>query len=297
MFAQDVYPDRRIKVIVAHPAGAPHDMTTRIIAEWLSKQLGVPIIIENILGASGMVGAHQCTKAKPDGYTLCALTTSQILLTPIESARISKKPPLYDENDFTPIAQVAYNDFVLVVRREVGETFEDVVRFALTHGLTVGWGNGNGANNTRKLASITSDRITSVPSQHGGEAASLGDVLGGHLQAAFVSVSTAMPYVNDPRIRVVGTDGSTRNPFLPHVKTLREQGYHIFGYSIGWTGFFGPSGLPTSITERLSNAIADALKDPGVVARTMAMHVPLLPAHSDELRKTIAKDAVALRNK
>ena len=259
--AQD-YPTRPIKVVIAFPPGGPTDFVGRLLADKLKDLLGQSVIIENKPGASGAIGAAWVAKAEPDGYTLFLTTSGAVTITP----NLRTDTPYDPLRDFAPISQVVGNTTVLVVRPQLGvNSAKDLVALAKQKPATLPFGS-TGIGSPTHIALELFQAAAGVKFVHvpyRGAAPLVTDLLGGQLTAMFADAPVLMPHILAGKLKPIGAASDVRNPMLPDVPTLREQGYAdtVAG---NWYGLLAPAKTPPAIIAKLNQAVRAALADPGV---------------------------------
>jgi tripartite-type tricarboxylate transporter receptor subunit TctC len=263
--AQSSTPSGPIKMIVAYPAGGPTDVIARIVAADIAGPLGQQVIVENVSGAAGAIGTRSVAKAKPDGLTI-TFGNNQTH----GNNMFMLKDPGYDAiKDFAPLAGAGAFEHVFVVRKDLpAETIQDVIKLAkekpgaLNYGST---GIGSGSHlSTELFMARTGIKMTHVP--YRGAPPLVQDLVGGRIDLSNSTLPSVLAQINGKQIRGVAIGSPKRNPKLPEVATLEEQGVKGANAS-SWAGFFAPAATPQPILDRLSGEILASLKKPEVVAR------------------------------
>ncbi|MFT5706189.1 MAG: tripartite-type tricarboxylate transporter receptor subunit TctC [Oceanospirillaceae bacterium] len=250
------YPDKPIKIIVPYGAGGDSDLTTRVWADAVEKELGVPVIVINKKGAGGIVGTSFVANSKKDGYTLINAGLGNMLVTP----NFSKTP--YSFNSFTPILKMTAVPLGVVVAKDSPyKTFPEFIAGAKANRLTQGsWG---AASSGTILANIIADQAGYTPKYvHGNTTAeSMVSVIGGHIDSAVSFPPAFGPHVKADRARVLVMN--QKMDLYPGVPTFAEFG--IKGSFEGWSGIFAPKGVPQEVVDKLIAATTKAMKDPKVL--------------------------------
>jgi tripartite-type tricarboxylate transporter receptor subunit TctC len=257
--AQD-YPNRVIKMVIAFPPGGPTDFVGRLLADKLKDLLGQSVIIENKPGAAGAIGAESVTKAAPDGYTLFLTTSGAVVITPHLQADAHYDPV----RDFAPITHVVNVTTTLVVRPELGvNSAKDLVAMAKAKPGTIPFastGIGSPPHIALELLQSAADvKLVHVP--YRGAAPAITDLLGGQVTAMFADAPVLIPHIQSGKLKAIGVAAAARNPMLPDVPTLGEQGYP--GTVVdNWYGLLAPAKTPPEIIAKLNQAVRTALTDP-----------------------------------
>jgi tripartite-type tricarboxylate transporter receptor subunit TctC len=248
------YPDHVVEIILPTTPGSSADILGRVLADGLASQLGKPFIIINKPGASGVIGSAAVANAKPDGYTLMHGATFSITVQPLTDKQVS-----YTYKSFDPICQTFKNDQVLVVPpNSPFKTVADIVEAARKKPgvLNVGV---PGTLTIPDLAIIELSRqakveLTTIP--YKGPAEELQNIRSGQLDLAAVPLTAAA----SSGLHMPGLFAEARNPALPDVPTVREQGFDVAPLSYG--GLLGPAGLPAEIKRKLADACAVTMHGP-----------------------------------
>ena len=255
------YPSRPIHVVIAFPAGGPTDFVGRLLADKLKDTLG-QVIIENKPGANGAIGADYVAKAAPDGYTLFLTTVGAVTITP----HMRDNLPYNTLRDFAPVTLVVRNTTALVVRADSpAKTAKDFVAFAKTKNGDLPFAS-TGVGSTTHLATelfATAAGFKYVHVPYRGAAPALTDLLGGQVQAFFADVPVLISNIRGGKIRALGVASGQRNPMLPDIATLAEQGYPDTS-SDNWYGLLAPAKTPPEIVAKLNQAFVAAINDPVV---------------------------------
>ncbi len=255
--AQD-WPSKPIRIVVPFPSGGTTDTAVRPLAERLSQQLGVSVVVENKPGAAGRIGYDFAAKAAPDGYTLLAGTDSLGLQPHLDP------PPNYDPiRDFAPIAQLSSQPLVIAVHPSLGvTTLQQLVALGRTQREPIGYatsGIGSSQNFAGEwFARVSGLKMLHVPYRGGGQA--VNDLLAGQVQLAVLGIAPLIPYQKAGRIRILAVTTAERSPALPDVPTLKELGYDVVVDQ--WMALLAPAKVPPAILSRLNAEVNTALRDP-----------------------------------
>jgi tripartite-type tricarboxylate transporter receptor subunit TctC len=267
--AYAAYPEKPIRLILPTAAGSSSDTLVRVLADALSKELGVPIVVDNRPGASNVIGTMEIVRAAPDGYTLgygniVSLAINRSLLTSV---------PYDVDKDLTLIANCWHVSNVLVVNNDVPvRSVKELVDYAKKNPdklAMASGGNGTTGHLSGELfKAMTGISMLHVPYRGGAQAVT--DVMGGQAQVMFDNISLLAPFVKSGRVRALAVTGSRRSPVFPDLPTIAEAG--IAGYeTVSWGGIVGPAGLPKAIVDRLNADIRKALASPALRDRFKAL--------------------------
>jgi tripartite-type tricarboxylate transporter receptor subunit TctC len=264
--AQPGFPNRPIRVVVPYAAGGGTDLTTRLLMDAIRPALGQPIVVEARPGANGVIGSEAVARAEPDGHTLLGVTSGHVL-----NRYTMPNLPFHPVRDFTAVSLMTR--FALVLVGGTTTPFVDLPG-ALAHArskpgdLTVGSTTALGSVTAQEFARAAGIRIAEVPYRGGGQM--MLDVMAGTVATGFTSPQSATPHVGSGRMRILGISSAERAIQLPEVPTIAESGVAGFE-STSWFGIIGPAQLPPRIAQRIHDAIAAAMQDPGIRARAIEL--------------------------
>jgi tripartite-type tricarboxylate transporter receptor subunit TctC len=263
--AQQPYPTRPITIVVPFTAGGPTDVLARILGQHMSQTLGQQIVVENVTGGGGSLGAARVAKAAPDGYTLVMGN----LGSHAASVGLYKNLPYDPRTDFEPVMIVASTPMVLVVRKTLQtDTLKDFIAYAAAnpHKLTFGSaGTGSISHLTYLLFThLTRTEIQHVP--YRGLSQSVNDLLSGQIDLMFDQVVSATPHILSGGVKPIVVTAPTRAAAIPKVPSSTEAGLPAL-QTIAWTALFFPKGTPKPIVERVNAAVDKAMHDETVAKR------------------------------
>jgi tripartite-type tricarboxylate transporter receptor subunit TctC len=264
-FAQS-FPTKAIKIVVPFPPGGPADTAVRIAQAGMERTLGHPVVIENVPGASGGIGAQRVKQAEPDGTTLLQAASPH-------TTNAAVKPDANVDllRDFVAIGQTGLSVYTLCASKESGITsLADMTAKAKAkpNELKIGSVGIGSAHHlvAEMLKSAAGIELTHVP--YRGEAPAIPDLVAGRIDLMFLT--TAKPLIDDGRVAGIGHTGDGPWFQLPHLKSLTELGLRDFVVP-GWNGLMAPKGTPPAAVARLSEALAAALGSEASVRAFNAM--------------------------
>jgi tripartite-type tricarboxylate transporter receptor subunit TctC len=260
-FAQS-FPNKPLRIIVAYPAGGPTDGIARIVAQDLSASIGQNVIVENVGGGSGSIGTRQVAKAEADGHVF-TFGNNQ---THGNNMFLLKEPGYDAVRDFIPLASPGAFEHVFVVKNELPvKSIKELIELAkskpgaLNYGST---GAGSGSHLSTELFMVK----TGIAMQHipfRGAAPLIQELVGNRIDVANSTLGSVFQQIQAGTMRAIAIGSPRRNPQLPDVPTLQEQG--VTGADAeSWTGFFAPAGVPAAVAATLSGAIMASLNKPAV---------------------------------
>ncbi|HYF53624.1 MAG TPA: tripartite tricarboxylate transporter substrate binding protein [Salinarimonas sp.] len=256
------FPSRPMRMVVAYPAGGPTDAIARLVAGELSGTLGQNVVVENVAGASGAVGTRAVAKSDPDGHVI-TFGNNQ---THGNNMFLMKDPGYDAVKDFYPLAGAGAFEHVFVVPNELAaKSITDLVALAkrdpgkLNYGST---GIGSGSHlSTELFMARTGIKMTHVP--YRGAAPLVQDLVAGRVDVSNSTLPSVLGQIQGGQIRAIAIASPRRNPLLPDVPTLREQGI-TDADAESWAAFFAPAGVPQPVLDKLSGEIVAALNKPAV---------------------------------
>jgi len=263
--AEDKYPARPVHIVVPYPAGGVADLLPRMVAEKLSQKWGQAVVVENKAGASGNIGMGYVAQQPADGYTFALAPAGNLTVNPT----LFPSLPFDTMRDFTPVTLLANVPNVLVVHPSVpAKTFQELVAYAKANPGKLNFaspGAGSGAHLAGELLQLDAGvQLTHVP--YKGLAPAVTDLLGGQVQMMFAGVSTIVQHVKAGKLRALAVAGPHRLDAMPGVPTVAESGYPGFDVT-SWYGIVARSGTPPAIVRKVSEDMAEALRQPDVAKK------------------------------
>ncbi len=258
----DDYPVKPIRMIVPFAPGGPPDVIGRPIIQKLSEALGQPILFDNRPGAAGMIGTEVVFKSPRDGYTLLYTTGSHNT-----NFLMYRKLPYDPHKDFAPVTQISqsYGQVMIVHPSLPVKTAKDLAALARAHPGKLHFGSAGVGNLTHLTGaffmSVARIDLTHVPYKGAGPA--LTDLLGGHIQILFPSLSQVAPHIHSGRVRAIALGGPVRAPLFPDLPTFIEAGYPGVD-SPGWQAMWFPAGTPRERIARIQQEVARILRLPEI---------------------------------
>lgn len=252
---------QKMEILVGVAAGGPNDSIARMLAERLRSKKGVTAVVENRVGANGLIAANALISSPPNGQTILIMSQGLATISP----HLSKMPfdPL---KDLTPIAGLATTDVGFCIANKVpANDLRDFVRYAQQASAPVTLGAAGLGNVTHllleRLKEVGKFQYTLVV--YKGIAPSLQDVAGGHIDGSVCALVTAGPLLKAGKVKLIGLFGEKRSRLYPEVPTTGEQGYPVTDAS--WYGVFGPPKMAPATVSAIFNAIRDIANEPEAV--------------------------------
>jgi len=252
------YPSKPITIVVPFAAGSGTDSITRIIAQYLSAALNQSVVVENKVGASGVLAATYVARAAPDGYTLLMATNSTHSANPHLFKNLGYDPV----KDFAPVARLGSYVFMLVVGKDVPvTTLQEFVAYAKANPgkLTYASGNTTGIVAGETFKSKAGVDILHVPYKSTPPA--INDVLGGRVSMIVIDMAPGLEHVRAGNFRALAVTTKERSALLPDLPSLAEAG--IPGYDVtSYAALFAPAGTPREIVDKLNAEVRKIIADP-----------------------------------
>lgn len=279
------YPNRPIRLIVPAGAGGNVDLVSRVLAQYLSNELGQPVVVEDKPGGSGNIGMAYVAHAPADGYTLAMTAAAMMTINPLLYKELSFDP----QKDFTPVSNISTGGEVLVVRPQLGvKSVQELIDRAKANpgGLhAASAGVGSLTHLSLEMLKVRAGvDIVHVPYRSAAEA--LNGLLGGGVELMVNNISAVLPNIKAGNLIPLATTGTKRDPDLPDVPTFMEAGVKDYSAE-AWMGIVGPAGLPASVTDRIYRAATKVLADPAVKQRLAGLANNPVGSSPDELREQI----------
>ncbi len=294
--AQQTYPTKPIRMIIAFAPGGASDVLGRVMAQKLGEALGQSVVVDNRPGGNTVIGTEALVKSPPDGYTILMAGSSHVT-TPL----LQRTP--YDAiKDFTPIAAVASTELVLVVHPSVAASdLKEFIAFAKSRPGQLNYGSA-GTGNSTHMAGEFFDILAGVRMQHvpfKGAGPALTALIGGQIQLCFCSPASSLPAIKGGRLKAIAISGDARLAALPQVPTFTEAGLPGFDVK-AWYGFVAPANTAREIVGRLSAAFAKLIGAPEMKERLSSLGLDpfyLPPERFAELmRAELAKNARIIKS-
>ena len=270
------YPNKPIRLVVGYPPGGSGDFTTRLIADELSKDLGVAVIVENKAGAGGSIASDFVAKSAPDGYTILNQGNHAI-------ARNLYKDLGYDQKDFIPVCRVAVGTTILVVKTDAPfGNLKDLVDYAKANPGKL-FSASAGFGSAPHLASVAFEsaagiKFTTIQFKGGGPASL--SLLAGDTQVMFATSPTVTGFIKGARMRPLVVSMRKGSPSIPGIPGTEEAGVPF--ESTFWFGLYVPAGTPAEIVKRLHAAAAKGLAKQEVRDKILLQGMDPAPSASPE---------------
>jgi len=270
----ETWPSRPLTMVVPFATGGPMDAVARILQFALSGALQQQVIVENVGGAGGMIGAARVAKSAPDGY--------QFVLGNVGTQAVSQtlyKTPLYNSmTDFTPVALIADLTLVMVARKDLpANNLQEFIAYAKANQKTMQFASAGAGSATHLGCALINARIgvdvTHVP--YRGGALAMQDLVAQRVDYLCIDTPAAIPQIESGAIKPIAILSRGRSPSLPNLASAHEQGLTDFE-ATNWSAFFLPKDTPASIVQKLHDATVAAMNNPTVQQRFKENRIDLV---------------------
>ncbi|GAB3471225.1 Bug family tripartite tricarboxylate transporter substrate binding protein [Polaromonas eurypsychrophila] len=285
------FPSKPMRIIVPFPPGGSTDVLARAMGLELGKALGQPVVIENLPGAGGSLGAERASKSVADGYTLLMGHIGTLAINPSLYPKLSYDP----QRSFTPVAWVARVPNVLVVNASMpAHSLKELIALAKARPGHLSYGsggNGSAAHTTMEYLKMqTGSSFLHIP--YRGTAPSVTDLLGGQIHVLFTGIPALLPHIKSGKLRALAVSSPKRLALLPDVPTVAESGVPgTKGFEADqWYGLVAPVGTPANVVSLLNQNANKALASEEVRARLAAEGAEATPATPQVFAQLIAAE-------
>lgn len=285
------YPARPLKIIVPFTPGGSSDVLARAIGLELGRAIGQPVMIDNVAGAGGTLGAERAAKSPPDGYTLLMGHIGTLAVNPSLYPKLGYDPM----RSFVPVAWVARVPNVLVVNASVpARSLQELVALARKSPGKLAYGsggNGSAAHTTMEYFKLqTGTSFLHIP--YRGTAPSVTDLLAGQVQVLFTGLPALLPHIRAGKLRALAVSSPKRLALLPDVPTVAESGITgTAGFEADqWYGLVAPTGTPADVVALLNRHVNAALASDEVRTRLAGEGAEATPATPQAFGELIARE-------
>ncbi|HWP17779.1 MAG TPA: tripartite tricarboxylate transporter substrate-binding protein [Burkholderiaceae bacterium] len=270
------WPEKPITWMVPFAAGGPTDAMARDIADKVSKQIGQQVVIENVVGAGGTIGAGKAARAPADGYTFLVGHMGYMAAAPSLYKRLSYDPV----KDFEPVFRFPDTPLVLLVPKSSPyRSVTDLVEAARRSPGKITFANAGAGSTSHLIAALFEARtgIKVMPVPYKGAAPAMNDLIGGQVDAMFDQSNTALPQIKGGRLNAIALTSLRPMPRqYPHVPTLAETVLPGFEATT-WYGLYAPKGTPREVIRQMHGAYLTAMRDSAWVSKMVDQGIHLLP--------------------
>ena len=280
------FPQKTVRIVVGQGAGGGMDTLARLLSQRLAGPLGQPVVVENRVGAGGIIATDGVAKSPADGHTLLMAPIGNMVFTPILTPKLRYSPT----KDFVPVSLVASFPLLLVVNAKQGiASLPELVKFMKSNPDKANYG---GSGPAFQFASELFRLQTGTPGefiQYKSTSETITALIAGDLVMSMVDTGPASALLASGQLRALAVTSPTRLPSLPQVPTMAELGFPQLEFRY-WAGLFAPAQTPMAVVKRLESEVHRILKLPEVAAQMATSQVTATPASSEDLAKLLAAD-------
>ena len=282
------FPAKPLRLIVPFPAGGPADIFGRFLAQGMSGQLGQPVVIENISGASGVLGVDRAARSAPDGYTLALISSTAASIGPFAMASM----PFDPAKDLALITTAVRVPEVVVVNSALAvNSLAELISHAKANPGKVNYGSAGSGGITHLAGELLKVEagvdIVHVP--YKGAAPAVNDLVGAQVQMGIFDVPVVLPHIRSGKLRALAVTSTNRAATLPETPTTAEAGYAKV-LSDNWYGLVGPLGMPPAVLKRIHGAAVAALGSGSVAEQYAKVGGVPMPSTPEEFAAYLAQD-------
>jgi tripartite-type tricarboxylate transporter receptor subunit TctC len=301
------YPNRPIRFVVPSSVGGPTDILARLFAERLARALGQPVVVENMAGAGGHIGAQSVARSAPDGYTLMIGSQNQMIVGPF----LYRDLPYDVERDFAPVVMLVRVPYMLVVGAKVpGNTLKELVAEIKSKPGHYNYASSNGYGSTAHVGAELLSRAAQIDIKHipyKGAAPAINEMLSGQVHLLFSIPGSVIAHLKSGRLKAIAIATQNRSTLLPDVPTFDESGMPGFDVS-SWYNLMARAGTAAPIVARLNAEINRALQQADLRAHlqkidadpaggSVAEHVAFIQAERTKWGKLIKEANITAEGK
>jgi tripartite-type tricarboxylate transporter receptor subunit TctC len=284
--AQDAFPSRVVKLVVPAAGGSTTDTIARLLADKLARTWSQSVIVENIAGGAMNVGAEHVSHAAPDGYTLMVTPPS-----PVSINHLLYNDLNYDPRKFVPVALLAKIPNALVVRNDLpAQSVKELIDYAKANPGKLSYGS-QGAGSTAHLSASQLEVLAGIKMVHvpyRGALPALNDVIAGHIDMFFDTLTTSVPLWRGSKVRILAVASAERTPSVPELPTLAESGVPGFR-SITWFVLVAPPGTPAAIVDKINRDVNVAFGELG--EKFSALRLEPMPGTAADAARFVAEES------
>ncbi len=283
--AEDAYPSRVVKLIVPAAAGSTTDTIARLLADKLARTWSQSVIVENVAGGAMNIGAERVAKAAPDGYTMMVSPPSPISINQLLYHDID-----YDPLKFMPVALLAKIPNALVVRNDLpAKSVQELIAYAKANPGKLTYAS-QGAGSTAHLSASQLEVLAGIKMVHvpyRGALPALNDVIAGHIDMFFDTLTTSVPQWRAGKVRILAVAGAERSPDVPELPTVAEAGVPGFR-SITWFALVAPPGTPAAVVDKVNRDVNAAFGE--LAEKFRAVRLEPMPGSAADAVRFIADE-------
>jgi tripartite-type tricarboxylate transporter receptor subunit TctC len=287
--AQDVFPNKPIRIIVPYAAGGAVDIVTRLVGQKMAEQLKQPIVVDNRPGAGTNIGMSMAAKSPADGYTL--LTASNSLAS---NAALYKNLDFDPARDLVPVGAIGYAPLVVVVpQASPFKNLQDLVAYGRSNPDKLNYGSaGNGSSGHLASELLKGEaKFDALHVPYKGGMPAITDMIGNRISFMSINPLEVLPHVQAGKLRALAVMDKQPTPLLPAVPTVNALQLPGSTATVWW-GLIGPKGMPADVVAKLNASLREALADPAVAKRMTELGAVATPGSAAEFGKFVEAETV-----
>ena len=286
---QSAFPDRQVTLIIPAAVGSGSDLALRLVGNYMADDLGKPVVVENMAGASGLMAVERARRSPPDGYTIIGISDVTLIYLPL----LMKAATFDPAKEFAPVTLVAEVEWALVTHPSFpAATLKELLAAVKASPQKVQYASGGQGSPQHVamayLGSMAGLNIEPVP--YKGAVPALNGVLAGDVPMMITSLAASLPFIKDGRLRALATTGSTRSALLPNVPTFAEAGLPCYEFT-SWMALGAPVGVSADRVAALQKSANKALADPAIKAKLIASGLKPLGGTPADMRGRLDADS------
>ncbi len=283
------WPSKPIRLVLQFPPGGSTDAVARILAQTMTTSLGQPVLVENRPGADGAIAGEYVARAEPDGYTFFLASNTPMMQVPL----LKKNPPYDPVKSFTPVSLVGRYIYVLVTSPTLqAQNVNELLTYARANPGKLNYGSYSGVTQLMHTRIKQGAKADLNFINYKGEAPTISDILGGHVQMTFATPTTTLQHIKEGKLRAMAMLLPTRYSQLPNVPTAQEAGLPPLPAAT-WAALFGPAKLPNEIAQRMNKELNAAMAKPEIRDRIDKLGFDLAGSTPAELGVFVQEQLVA----
>lgn len=282
------FPDKSITFIVPFAAGSATDLLARALAQAVTLDAKVSVVVDNKPGGNAFIGAQAAAKAKPDGYTVLIATNT----THAANEHLFKKLPYDPVKDFEPLTLLGRGGQIMLVNPSLGvNTVAEFVKLAKSKPGKLSFGSGSSSSRIagELFKQMAGAYIVAIPYRSNPPAVT--DLIGGQIDVMITDMATGLPQVKGGKLKALGVSTLQRSPLAPDVPTISEAG--VKGYEMTyWFAAYAPAGTPAPVVARLNELLVKAAKSSTAASFYQGTGTEITTTTPEGLRKVQADESV-----
>ena len=280
------WPSKPIRIVVGFAPGTPPDIFARLYGEYMARQLGVPVVIDNKPGTAGNLASDAVAKAPPDGYTFLYNLSTAFTINPYIYAKL----PFDPQKDLVPVATTMRQGLVLIASPKFpAKSVKELIAAAKAKPGTISHASYGAGSPSHLIVEWFKDETGTDMLHVPYRASPVADVVGGQVDTVMEPIATGYQLISSGRVQALAYSGASRHPAMPDVPTLSEVVPGLVMTS--WHGLWAPAATPAAIQQRFNAVMIEASKDPDLAKRIRDLNSEPLGLTQAEMAAAVRRDA------